>query len=70
MTLQQIAYIKANFKGLKLIKNMTWMFTNKDWAAIFKIEMLYSTEFKPFTDYIEKEDLICWIGKEGRIHIQ
>lgn len=70
MTLQQIAYIKANFKGLKMIKSLTWMYTNKDWATVFEIELLLTTELEPLMDYIKKEGLIAFIGRRGRIHIQ
>ena len=69
MTLQQIAYIKATYKGLKLMRSGTKMFTNKDWGATFKIIMLCSSEFEPLMDYIKKEDLLAFIGS-GNLYLQ
>lgn len=70
MTLQQIAYIKANFKGLKLMKDLTWMFNNKEWASAFKIELLVTFELERLMNYIRKEDIIAFIGKNGILHVQ
>lgn len=69
MTLQQIAHIKATYKGLKLMRTGTKMFTNKDWAATFKIVMLCSDELEPLIDYIKKENLIAFIGS-GNLYLQ
>lgn len=47
----------------------TKMFTNKEWAATFKIVMLCSDELEPLMDYIKKEDLLAFIGS-GNLYLQ
>ncbi len=47
----------------------TKMFTNKDWGAAFKIEMLYTSELESLIDYIKKEDLLAFIGS-GNLYLQ
>lgn len=70
MTLQQIAHIKATYKGLKLMKfPLTRMYTDEKWAAVFKIEILHSTELEPLMDYIKKEDISAFIGN-GNLFLQ
>lgn len=47
----------------------TKMFTNKDWGAAFKIEMLCTSELESLIDYIKKENLLAFIGS-GNLYLQ
>lgn len=69
MTLQQISKIKSEFKGLKLNTSTTGMFTNKDWACTFEIELMIEDDMDRLIAYLKYNRLIWFIGRSG-LHIQ
>lgn len=69
MTLQQIAYIKSTYKGLKIVKRNTNMYTNKSWASVFEIDMLHTEEITKLFKYLNSTDLLYFIGN-GKLFIQ
>lgn len=65
MTLQQIAYIKANFKNLRIQKEGTGMFTNKDWASAFEINIICADQLRALMKYCTDNNILFFIGKNG-----
>lgn len=65
MTLHQIIHIKKTYTGLKIQKNVTKMYNNKDWGATFTIDILHSFELKTLIEYCEEEKIWVFIGRDN-----